>query len=65
MNPLVVFVLVAETVLFLAWAFVAFRTLIRLNANGGWPRGWGLSACRRPSPPSAISPGAGSCRMTG
>ncbi len=32
MNPMVVFVLVAQTVIFLAWAFVAFRTLIRLNA---------------------------------
>lgn len=31
MNPLVVFVLVAQTVIFLGWAFVAFRTLIRLN----------------------------------
>lgn len=31
MNPMVVFVLVAQTVLFLAWAFIAFRTLIRLN----------------------------------
>ncbi|WP_136634336.1 hypothetical protein [Pseudooceanicola onchidii] len=31
MNPTVIFVLVAQTVLFLAWAFVAFRSLIRLN----------------------------------
>jgi len=32
MNPMVVFVLMAQTVIFLGWAFLAFRTLIRLNA---------------------------------
>lgn len=31
MNPLVVFVMVGQTVIFLGWAFIAFRTLIRLN----------------------------------
>lgn len=31
MNPMVVFVMVAQTVVFLGWAFIAFRTLIRLN----------------------------------
>lgn len=31
MNPMVVFVMVGQTILFLAWAFIVFRTLIRLN----------------------------------
>ena len=31
MNPMIVFVMVAQTVIFLGWAFIAFRTLIRLN----------------------------------
>ena len=32
MNPLIIFVMVAQIVVFLGWAFVAFRTWIRLNA---------------------------------
>jgi hypothetical protein len=32
MNPIIVFIMVGQTVIFLAWAFVAFRALIRLNA---------------------------------
>lgn len=32
MNPIVVFVMVAQVIIFLAWAFVAFRTLFRLNS---------------------------------
>lgn len=31
MNPIVVFVMVGQIVIFLAWSFVAFRTLVRLN----------------------------------